>query len=189
MNPEAGADPSLDAWQAAGERILDAAVRCMSRSGLKVSMQAVAGEAGTSRGAVYRHFAGRSALVDAVLERTAGAMLETLAQPVDEQRRLSAQVAEAIRAMPEGQPEPLATALRDEPRERTAWLAARWRAFWRPRLAEARRRGDVRADLELDAAADWITRLQLSFVGSDLGEVEDVDRYVEEHLLLGLAPR
>jgi AcrR family transcriptional regulator len=189
MTPEAGATTPPDAWQAAGERILDAAVRCMGRYGMKVSMQVIATEAGTSRGAVYRHFAGRSALVDAVLERTAGVMLDSLAQPVDAHGRLAAQVAEAIRSAPDSQPEPLATALRDAPVERAAWLADRWRDFWRPRLAAAQRRGEVRDDLALDDAADWITRLQLSFVSSDPHSepFDDLDHYVHEHLMRGLA--
>lgn len=153
-------------------------------------MQIIAREAGTSRGAVYRHFAGRSALVDAVLERTVGEMLDTVAQLVDAQSHLTGQVAVAIRFMPTPPPEPLATAVLEEPYERTAWLAERWRAFWRPRLAAAQERGDVRDDLELDDAADWVTRVQLSFAGARSNSVDDLsalDHYVDEHLMRGLA--
>lgn len=192
MTPEAGTKVPHLAWQAAGDRILDAAVRCMSRSGLKVSMQLIAREAGTSRGAVYRHFAGRAALVDAVLERTILEELATVAQLVDQQNRLAAQVAEAISAMPGSPPEPLATALRDDPHRRSAWQAEHWRAFWLPRLATARERGEVRYDLDLDDVADWITRLQLSFVGPDADDGSsraNLECYVDEHLMLGLRPR
>lgn len=149
-------------------------------------MQAVAVEAGTSRGAVYRHFAGRPALVDAVLDRTAGEMIASVAELVDSEGRLAAQVAEALRSMPTAPPEPLATALREEPRKRTAWLAERWRSFWRPRLAAAQQRGEVREDLVLEEAADWITRLQLSFV-VESSEIDDLERYVDEQLMRGLA--
>jgi AcrR family transcriptional regulator len=76
------ADEGLDTASAADEptrdRLIDAAVRIFSRpgSGL-VSIEAIAAEAGLTKGAVYHHFADRAELLRAVAHRVS---------PVDEMR-------------------------------------------------------------------------------------------------------
>ena len=78
-------------------RILDAAERCMARYGLRrVSMGDVAAEAGLSRGSVYRYFADRDALVDAVLERTADRFVAASEADLDRAPDLAGQVAAAV---------------------------------------------------------------------------------------------
>jgi AcrR family transcriptional regulator len=75
-----------------------------------------------------------------------------------------------------------------------AWVAERWTAFWRIRLAGARERGELRSDLDLDAAAEHVTRLLLSYalvpevpgVGADVDDRAGLGRVVDE-MLHGLA--
>jgi AcrR family transcriptional regulator len=156
-------------------------------------MQEVAAEAGVSRGALYRHFAGREALVDAVIERMLADVIADAARSVDRQHTLAGQLSEAIRLLPATRTEPLATVLNAEPEARVGWLAERWQSFWRPRLLAAQERGEVRSDLEPDEAVDWITRVQLSFLMlAEPGYLErssdpqGFDRYIDEYLLRGL---
>ncbi|HET6949652.1 MAG TPA: helix-turn-helix domain-containing protein [Acidimicrobiales bacterium] len=187
----------------AEQRILDAAERCMARYGLRVSMRDVAAEAGLSRGSVYRYYADRDALVAAVLERTADRFVAAAAADVDTGRSLADQVAEAAVF--------IRRHLSDEgltlrlPGDRESLLAAtmsagslrlveRWDAFWLPRLAAARDRGEVRADLDHAQAAEWIVRLMLSFallpsVAVDLDDADAVRTFVRNHLVPGFAPR
>jgi AcrR family transcriptional regulator len=47
------------------ERLLDVAVRTFARTGLDVSLEAIAKEAGVGIGTLYRHFPTREALIDA----------------------------------------------------------------------------------------------------------------------------
>jgi AcrR family transcriptional regulator len=62
--------------QAARERLLDAAARCIARDGLAATgIASVADEAGVSRPTVYRYFEDREALVEAALHRAAAALL------------------------------------------------------------------------------------------------------------------
>jgi len=54
----------------AKDRIMDAAVKCLSESGLgKANMDEVASIAGVSRSTLYRHFKDRDELILAVVER------------------------------------------------------------------------------------------------------------------------
>ncbi len=58
--------------EAARERLLDAAVRCIERDGItSIGIAGVASEAGVSRPTVYRYFEDRSELVQATLMRAA----------------------------------------------------------------------------------------------------------------------
>ena len=158
--------PSTDA------RILESAERCVRRYGLRrLSMGDVARQAGLSRGSVYRYFPDRDALVDAVLERAAERFVESSHATVARRRTLAAQVAEAavyIRAHLRDElvtlhlPAPEETLLATLLTARMQRLVERWIAFWRPFLADAEARGEVRAGLDHGAAGEWIVRILLS---------------------------
>lgn len=64
------------------ERILDAALTAVRRDGTSVPMATVAAEAGVGVGTLYRHFAGRADLLDAV-SRHAFAMVLRCARDAD----------------------------------------------------------------------------------------------------------
>lgn len=184
------------------ERILDAAERCMARYGLRrVSMADVAAEAGVSRGSVYRYFADRDALVDAVLERTADRFVAASEPDLDRAPDLAGQVAAALLFIVRqvdggshglrlpGETDSLLATLLTARRE---VLFARWVAFWEPRLAVAERRGEVRAGLDRAQAGELVVRLLLSFavlptvVSFDVADRGAVTQFVRDHLLRGL---
>ena len=64
-------------------------------------------------------------------------------------------------------------------------------SFWRPYLEQARARGEVRGDLDVPRAAEWVLRLVLSLVTVP-GEVvnsedpADVAAFLAEFLVAGL---
>jgi AcrR family transcriptional regulator len=73
-----GMDVASAADEPTRERLIEAAIRVMSRPGGGLaSIEAIAAEAGLTKGAVYHHFADRSELVRAVARRVS---------PVDEMR-------------------------------------------------------------------------------------------------------
>src|SRR5262245_39225928 len=65
--------------EAARERLLEAAARCIVRDGLAATgIASVADEAGVSRPTVYRYFEDRGALIEAALLRAGAAQLADL---------------------------------------------------------------------------------------------------------------
>jgi AcrR family transcriptional regulator len=184
------------------ERILDAAARCIRRWGIRrVSMNDVAREAGLSRGSVYRYFPERDALVQAVLERNAAQNVAAALPAVRRRRSLAAKVAEAAVFIRAHVDDELSLGLRGRPEEpelatlrlaRVESTMTHWIDFWVPFLAEARANGEVRADLDLREAAEWIMRILLSLttvpsVVVDLDDPEQVRRFVAGHLVRGFA--
>jgi AcrR family transcriptional regulator len=183
-------------------RILDAAERCMARYGLRrVSMGDVAAEAGVSRGSVYRYFADRDALVEAVLERTADRFVAASEPELDRAPDLAGQLAAAVMFILRGGDDEFGLHLPGETDSlfatlltaRREVLFGRWVAFWEPRLAVAERRGEVRAGLDRSQTGELIVRLLLSFavlptvVSFDAADPEAVAGFIRDHLLRGLA--
>ncbi len=189
-----------DAPPATSERILRAAELCVRRWGLRrVSMNDVALEAGVSRGSVYRYFPDREALVQAVLEQVAAAHVAEAEPAVRRQRTLAGKVAEAavfVRHLADDERRLGLQAHPGEPVLATLQLAAtpamfaRWIDFWIPFLEVARADGEVRADLDLAQAAEWIMRILISLVTVpsatiDLDDPAQVRRFIEHHLVRG----
>ena len=185
---------------ATAERILCAAEACVRRWGLRrVSMSDVAAEAGVSRGSVYRYFADRDALVQAVLERVALARVAEAEPAVARQPTLAAKVAEAAVAVRNLAEDERRLGLHEHPGEpelATLQLAAspamfgHWIDFWIPFLEAARADGEVRAHLDLRQAAEWIMRILISLVTVpsatiDLDDPAQVRRFIEHHLVRG----
>jgi AcrR family transcriptional regulator len=185
------------------ERILDAGEQAVRRFGLRrVSMAEVAELARVSRGSVYRYFPDRDTLVAAVLRRTAQRFVESSAGSVRRRRTLAAQVAEAAVFIREHMRDPSLTlpALGGEDALLATLLAAHvdglvaeWVEFWQPLLAEAATRGEIRDGLDHREVAEWIVRIMLSFavmpsVVIDLDDAAAVRRFVQDHIVRGLAP-
>jgi AcrR family transcriptional regulator len=182
-------------------RILEAAEVCIRRYGLRrVSMGDVAEAAGLSRGSVYNHFQDREALIDAVLERAADRFVARSETSVKRRRTLAGQVAEAAAFIrTHGNDPNLTLTPADEElfatllTARADGLVARWVEFWLPYLADAQRRGEVRAGLDRRRASEWIVRLLLSLVVMpssvvDLDDPDAVRAYMQEFVVRGLAP-
>jgi AcrR family transcriptional regulator len=161
----------------------------------------VAAEAGVSRGSVYRYFADRDALVEAVLERTADRFVAASEPELDRAPDLAGQLAAAVMFILRGGDDEFGLHLPGETDSLFATLLAvrsevlfdRWVAFWEPRLAVAERRREVRAGLDRSQTGELIVRLLLSFavlptvVSFDAADPEAVAGFIRDHLLRGLA--
>ena len=62
---------------------VDAALRALAKHGADASMADIAAEAGAAKPKLYRHFADKAALHDAVAERIAGILWERLSRALD----------------------------------------------------------------------------------------------------------
>lgn len=184
----------------ARERILDAAEACLRRDGIRRTTAAgVALEAGVSRAWLYRHFSDKATLLSAALIRRDEAFWTEAQHLVDAADGFAAKVTAAVvmsRAAPLG---PLATELRD--REPDAFAAVigtyvddivpglAW--FWRAQLATGVDSGELRADLDVDSAAEWVMRLIVSLVSVpgeavDIDDAESIRGYLETYLMPAL---
>jgi AcrR family transcriptional regulator len=171
--PRWGSNAPADSTDARA-RLLDAADACFARYGvMKTTMSDVAAEAGVSRATLYRYFSDRDQLVLGVILREAGRFLERLDKTFVRQDRFEdivvegiAHAVDAVRA-----DERLALLFAPEVAGLTASIAGASEAlfevtakFLRPRLQAARELGQLRADIDLDEAVEWILRTILSLL-------------------------
>jgi AcrR family transcriptional regulator len=181
------------------ERIADAALACVERWGVaKTTLDDVARDAGCSRATIYRAFpGGKDALLDAVVRLETARFFGRLASAIDGARELDdllvAGITTAVRLL-RGQGA-LQFLLQHEPEivlprisfANTNLILRRGAAFAAPALAPF-----VGAE-QAERAAEWVTRLVLSYVACpsdrfDLAHEADARRLVHTFVLPGLIP-
>ena len=169
-------DPALEAR----ERIMAAAIRCVERTGVRnVSMEDVAGEAGVSRTTVYRYFpGGRSQLVSETATWEVARFWRRLAQavaglPTMEDRLVAGLVigtklirkSEIMANLMSPDLDELVSALR--PTESIVHQVIR--DYLRELLEAEEDAGRLRPGVDTSEAADYVTRMILSYLGSPAG--------------------
>lgn len=184
------------------DRLLDATERCLRRSGIRrTTVSEIAQEAGVSRAWLYRHFPDKASLVVATLSRTDERFWAEAHARVSSADGLAAQVAAAVGFALERQPGALLLRLKaEEPGDFAemvgtglAELMPGMAAFWHGYLEAARAVGEVRPDLDVVLAAEWVMRIVLSLVTVPGGAVDTSDpagirRFLDEFLVAGLGP-
>jgi AcrR family transcriptional regulator len=158
----------------ARERLTDAAEACFERFGvMKTTLADVSKHAKVSRATVYRYFQGRDDLILAVLLREAGRFLDRLGDRIATAPDTEAAIVDGV----------LYTLQEIRGDDRLALLFApevvgitsavaggsealfeQTSAFLRPLLAAGQAAGQVRADLDVDDAAEWVLRAILSLI-------------------------
>ncbi|UDY34472.1 TetR/AcrR family transcriptional regulator [Dermatobacter hominis] len=186
------------------DRVLVATEVCLRRHGLRrTTMVEVAEEAGISRAALYKHFPDKASLVLATLGHIDERFWSEAHRRVGRRRSLAAQVAEAVQMAREQErevgPRGLMQHLRRTDHDELAALLGTglrevlpgMAEFWQPYLERARDRGEVRADVDVARAAEWVMRMILSLVTvpGDAVDVDDpasVRSFLEDFLVVGL---
>ena len=179
------------------ERLLQATYDCVARWGLaKTTVEDAAREAGVSRATVYRYFpGGRDELIGAVVGWEFSRFFLRLYEEVHEAETLEEVMErglvfahnailghEVLQRILQTEPEILVPRLTVEASETHKLIAA----FLVTYLV---RHGMAKGD-DLDAAADFLARMVLSYIGSpgrwDLNDPEQVARLVRAELLAGI---
>ena len=182
------------------DRVLDAAERCLRRDGIRrTTVAGVAEEAGISRAWLYRQFPDKASLLGAALVRMDEAFWEQaharissvdgIAQQITEAVALSrtAALAPFVLQLREQEPEAFAEVIGTGVREIVPGLIG----FWHRYLSAAVRSGELRGDLDVNRAAEWVLRQILSLTTVP-GEAVDADdpasvlAFVQEFLVPGL---
>jgi AcrR family transcriptional regulator len=165
------------------DRLLAATERCLRESGIRrTTMTEIAADAGVSRALLYQHFPDKASLVVAALARTDEAFWADAHLRVSAAEGLAAQVTEAVRLSRSREDGVLLLQLKDaEPEAFAATVGSGLRqmmpamaVFWHGYLEAASDRGEVRGDLDVGRAAEWIMRLVLSLVTVP-GDAVDAD--------------
>lgn len=182
------------------DRLLDAAEVCLRRDGIRRTTVAhVAQQAGVSRAGLYRHFPDKASLLGAALVRLDEAYWEGAHVQVAQAKGLAAQVAQAVVLGRSIQPQPLVLALREaEPEAFAAVVGSGIRevvpglaGFWHRYVEAAIASGQVRQDLDVARAAEWVLRVVVSLVtlpgeAIDPEDPGSVTQFVQEFLVPGL---
>ena len=167
----------------ARDKILDAAEACLRSDGIRrTTVAAVAARAGLSRAYIYRFFPDKQTLLSAALIRRDEAFWSDAQTRIGAAEDVAAMVAEAVllsRRAPLG---PLALELAEAEPAAYAEVMGTYvhelvpglLDFWVERLGEARERGLVRIDVDVEAAAEWVIRVLASLV-SVPGRTVDAD--------------
>jgi AcrR family transcriptional regulator len=185
--------------EATRDRLLAATERLVQQIGVgKTSMADVAREAGVARGTLYRYFESREILFDALTRRTTDQFFGGASAAMDERATLSEQVGVfsemMIEAIHPGSRDTQSMLVRLLARE-SAQALRRTARFLRPYIEAARERGEVRADLDISDASEWLARILLSFTIFQAGisyEADDprsVSSFVQRYAISGLAAR
>ena len=164
-------------------------------------MAGVAVESGLSRAYVYRFFPDKNSLVSAALVRRDEAFWSDAHDRISAAPDIAGMVAEAVllsRAAPlgplalelaEAEPEAYVQAMGSFVNEMVPGLSD----FWVAELAAAQQRGSVRADIDVEDAAEWVIRVLVSLVGTpgrrlDADDPESLRRHLRMFLSPALAP-
>jgi AcrR family transcriptional regulator len=187
--------------EATRARILDAALRCFAQIGIaKTSLQDVARVAEMSRGTVYRHFEDRKALIDAAVARGSQQYWADATSALGRKASLAEQAGALAEVVARTQAVQhtrdrlvngdtgLMRMLLEDARETLAHTMA----FLRPYVEEARERGEIRTDVEVDEASEWLARMIMSIISApaspsfDVNRPRTVGRFVARHAVAGL---
>lgn len=159
---------------------MDAAEACFDRYGIgKTTMDDIGKMAGVSRPTVYRHFSDRDTLILAVVLRRSRQLIERFQKYIRRHQTFEDQLVEGLLFMVDkGRKDPFVRVLvSPEHMDLASQIIGGSTAavdiaydMWEPILAEARERGELRADLDFRAIATWITYLNLLLIGR--GDIE-----------------
>lgn len=168
----------------ARQQILTAAESVIKRYGLaKTTMDDIGKEAGVSRPTVYRYFGDRDALIGALIERRSRLLFDRARTFILKHETFAEQLVEGlIYLVDHGRKDPIVRILVSPEHMELAMplvgganLASDLTAeMWEPVLRKAIDRGDIRADLDMDAVARWLALVQFILVGRlDFATAED----------------
>lgn len=189
-------DPAIEMRR----RIVDAGYRLLLQFGeSKTSMGDIADAAGVSRGTVYRYFGDRDQLLAEVMDHTVNRYWDavdarvapdmSLGDKIESRIRTSIRFSRQLRdQLATGSVGMYQRMMTDDLGRTTAVSVERTI----PMLETAKARGELRDDVDITTAADWISRVTLSLIWLpvstvvDLSDEDEGARYARELILSGI---
>jgi AcrR family transcriptional regulator len=200
--PDVGSGPRpepVDNDAAVRLRLLEATEQLVTAIGRsKITMGDIAVRAGLSRGTVYRYFSSRDELLAALLEHSSNRFYHLAGAEMSRRATLADQLEAFVELMVvEIEKIPARIRPHDSPAleiyiEEGHTMLGSTSAFLAPYVDAARQRGEVRTDLDVAEACEWLTRILISFRvfrtshTHDATDAASVAAFVRRYAITGL---
>jgi AcrR family transcriptional regulator len=181
------------------ELIIEAAYACFAKHGLqKTTIVDIARRANVSRSTIYEYFSDKGAILEACAEHASEQFYREMSKAMDSGGPLEEKLAHAAVFVTRARRAIASEKYFDEDAisllltKDAAVLLRECVDFFAPYLSAAKLTGEVRKDLDVEAAGEWFARILFSLFSTpsstrDLDDPEVVAEFVRAHVVRGFA--
>ncbi|ORB70590.1 TetR/AcrR family transcriptional regulator [Mycobacterium scrofulaceum] len=181
------------------ELIVESAFACFGRQGLdKATIVDIARQAGVSRSTIYEYFSDKGAIIEACAEHASERFYREMSKAMDRGGSLEDKLSQAAVFVTQARRSIASEKYFDEDAvsllltKDAAVLLRECVDFFKPYLSAARLTGEVRKDLDVEAAAEWFARILFSLFSTpspirDMDDAGVAAEFVRAHVVRGFA--
>ncbi|WP_297592314.1 TetR/AcrR family transcriptional regulator [Mycobacterium sp.] len=181
------------------ELIVESAFACFGKQGLqKATIVDIAKRAGVSRSTIYEYFSDKAAIVEACAEHASERFYREMTKAMDRGSSLEDKLCSAAVFVTQARRVIASEKYFDEDAisllltKDAAVLLRECVEFFAPYLSAARLTGEVRKDLDVEAAGEWFARILFSLFSTpsstlDMDDPEVAAEFVRAHVVRGFA--
>jgi AcrR family transcriptional regulator len=179
------------------ELIVDGAYLCFRRQGLpKTTIVDIAKAAGVSRSTIYEYFSDKGAIVEACAEHASEQFYREMSKAMNRGGSLEEKLSHAAVFVTQARQAIASQKYFDEDAvsllltKDAAVLLRECVDFFAPHLSAARLTGEVRKDLDVEAAGEWFARILFSLFSTpspirNMDNPDSVAEFVRAHVVRG----
>lgn len=181
------------------ELIVESAFACFGKQGLqKATIVDIAKRAGVSRSTIYEYFSDKAAIVEACAEHASERFYREMSKAMDRGGTLEDKLCSAAVFVTQARRAIASEKYFDEDAisllltKDAAVLLRECVEFFAPYLSAARLTGEVRKDLDVEAAGEWFARILFSLFSTpsstlDMDDPDVAAQFVRAHVVRGFA--
>jgi AcrR family transcriptional regulator len=181
------------------ELIVESAFKCFGKQGLqKATIVDIARTAGVSRSTIYEYFSDKAAIVEACAEHASERFYREMTKAMGRGASLEDKLSHAAVFVTQARRVIASEKYFDEDAisllltKDAAVLLRECVDFFAPHLSAARLTGEVRKDLNVEAAGEWFARILFSLFSTpsstlDMDDPDVVAEFVRAHVVRGFA--
>jgi AcrR family transcriptional regulator len=192
--------PTVPTRVSTRDRLTKATEQCLRRAGIRrTTIVDIANEAGVSRGLIYQYFPDKSAIIVATLAEIDESFWRNAQARVWAVDGIAAQVTEAVLLARSHMPGTLALQLKaaepgafaDTVGVGVRELMPAMSKFWHRYIEAAKKRGEIRPNVDVAHASEWIMRMLYSLItmpgdSVNADDPKSLRRFIDEFLVPGL---
>ncbi|OBH59171.1 TetR family transcriptional regulator [Mycobacterium colombiense] len=181
------------------ELIVESAFACFGKQGLqKATIVDIAKHAGVSRSTIYEYFSDKASIVEACAEHASQQFYREMTKAMDPSSTLEDKLCAAAVFVTQARRVIASEKYFDEDAisllltKDAAVLLRECVEFFAPYLSAARLTGEVRKDLDIEAAGEWFARILFSLFSTpsstlDMDDPDVAAEFVRAHVVRGFA--